>query len=333
MKKRTLLSICFFIFLLLIPSACVQEEEDESGVKSLTSIKSGEELVIADEKEDFPTFYALSEWYGRFELVNGGGNLVKDNWFDDMVDKGEKLVDKAGNAISDTWSKLSTSFKSIGINEIKETYDSDAAAKAKFIAYLDFELSRSASFLTAIDNKDYEEINTLLDQDTKEMMDIIMVILDPGYTPKTEDKFAAMIKEFHGDEFIDIFAEDFLVEILTSRSIKQVKDGLEKERKAYLQVLKDYYAFSPYNLEIFRKKVSSNISDVNNLKAALNGDASLVAGDLSLWDKIVGGVATGISFIWGGIKSIFNKKKDRTTNLGGEGSSPWGVPDLYILKN
>ncbi len=348
-----------YIFLFILPIllfSCVRSGDggEKSSLQSFTSIKAGTKEAIAAQKELFPTFHALSVWYQEFEVENStSANLVKGGWISDTWGDVKDAASEAGDAISETASELTGDlqeyFENSKIGALKSTSDSDPKAKQRFIDYLTKEENNSYAFLDAISKDDSATVVTLLEKDTKEMKDVIGVLLNPNYEMETDDVFATLIKEGKGDEFIDIFAEKFLEGILIKHSIKTILDRLEKERLAYFRVLKDNYTGSADNLDLLKTDIEENLVDILRLKKAILGDsANLVAGgawdnikatfeadkinQLSVWDRIKGNLCGGISFISGWSKSLFAKDKARQTNLGGNGVSPWGKPDLHIYN-
>ncbi len=349
--------IILAVISLLLTFSCVKDlgnGSNKSSLKSFTSIKAGSEEAIKAKRDLFPTFHALTNWYAEFEVENTqNANLVHPGWLSDTWDSAKETVSDAGDAISETASEVSaglqTYFENSSIGGLKETSDNDPKAKQRFIDYLTHEENNSYAFLDAISKNDDATIVSLLEKDTKEMKDVIGVLLSPSYEMETEDVFATMIKECKGDEFIDYFAEKFLESILIKNPIKLILSGLEAERVNYYNTLKENYTGSPENHALLKTLIESNLLDITRLRKAILGDSvSLVSNgfwdnvksvwetnhenELSVWERIVGTACGGVSFISGWSKSLFAKDKARQTNLGGDGVGPWGKPPLRVYE-
>lgn len=351
----TILNVCL---LLAVMGSCIKTSDtsaSKSQLQSFTSIKAGTEETIAAQKALFPTFHALSTWYQDFEVQNAQpASLVQSGWLSDVAASVSETAGNVADSVSDTASSITGGLQSYfskgSVDALKGTSESDPSARQRFVTYLEKEENISYEFLDAIAKQDAEKVKTMLDQDTKEMLDVVTVLLNPEYELKTSDVFAQLIKESRGDEFIDIFAEKFLESILIKNSIKTVLEGLETERSNYLKVLHDTYASSEAGMTELKTNIENNLLDILRLKKAILGEtASLVnssgfwdnikatfeadkINELSAWDRIKGAVCGGVSFISGWSKSLFAKDHARQTNLGGDGVSPWGKPDLQIFK-
>lgn len=126
--------------------------------------------------------------------------------------------------------------------------------RAGLISYVKQQVLRTAEFQKALRNP--ERLKALLDAETREMKDIVLGLVVPGYVPETNDLFAALIVDPGIRDYIDATAMPVLVEIF-QRPMDDLIVSMEQERINYLSALEKQYlnvvgASSAFELELQR---------------------------------------------------------------------------------
>jgi hypothetical protein len=242
-----------------------------SFTKSFVGLQDGQSEEMRAQKAQFPTFIALSDWFVGFRVA-----------FDSQREPGDRDV-----------------------VQVSRFQSGSKPYRDALVAYVDAELARNQDFVAAIDRGNVEAVKNLLNQETLEMFDVAMVILNPDYQPVTKDKLAHLIKMVGRTSFTDTFSQPFLLKIFKERSLRQAIDQLSDERLRYKEALFKRRVSSPEAIKLFRAdlvgmrtalKVFRNQIQTNGAKGALLTDNGVGLTNLPTGVTMKGSAAAFLSY-------------------------------------
>ena len=215
--------------------------------KSILGLEAGQDARIRNSNS--PIYIALSDWFQKFKASARGAKSVGFN---------------------STAADLRTTLPSVYVTEID--------------AYLQQQTVRTTDLRRAIAANDRATIAKLLDLETREMMDIALVIINPKYQPRTDDRLARfMAAARRNSQILDRFAAsgflDALLEI-PGMSIAKLVNDAERQRGIYLAALKSLYLDDATNLDALSRQLDQTTASIVALRSALASghSSSLVDG-------------------------------------------------------
>lgn len=249
------------LFLIVISCA----KNDNQQVKSVVGLEAGQDSSLAGG-DGHKTFIAVSNWFQTFKTGLAESVTTTDN------------------------------FSQVSMEEVKAVGGQHPTYLKMLNAYFDHELARITAFAIALAAGDDMAVRGLLEQETLEIMDIILVMFMPAYGVPSNDLFAKLLKNAKSGDFIDHYAEKFLTTIYADRNPNAIVSGLKAEQQSYLAALEAQYLGTAENREAFQQLLNQTKSGLLNLKCYINqgsGEGSQICADTS-------GVGEGMSGVHAG---------------------------------
>ncbi len=202
---------------------------------------------------------------------------------------GLEAADKYQNQIQDA-----SSFVQLGVWFQKFKIDNSSSTDLAVIqktpsayleglkAYIDQQLAINADFQSAIklpdDNARRARIQILLENETLQMKDILLSLIDPQHIPDSGDLFAVyltQLRRYHS-RGIDQFAKEYLAKVYRSRPGSSIMDenNIEQERKNYKFALEKIYLQNPEGLVQLNVDLAIDRSALSEFKQALSANSN-----------------------------------------------------------
>jgi len=208
------------------------------------------------------------------------------------------------------------------------------------VRYVRQQAARTGEFQRAIAKQ--AEIERLLDLETREMMDIVLVLISPRYTPQTDDLFAALLRVPGIRDYVDAAAMPALVRILR-RPLNDLYGSMEQERLNYLKQLKKAYVSDPGAAQKLSGDLSRNCAWLNAFlaRAGALGVKPFCAAIGTGGVGVGGAVPRFMSLFAGLMRAVDWQQRARTSQIGPVpgGSMPTGnrpispdAPNLSVLR-
>ncbi len=218
--KYTLL-LCFFTVI-----SCRPSSSQDADAKSIVGLSADAEIV-----NSYDAFANLAKWFQCLRQTQDFSQIQSLDTCDNL-------------ALNNPFGDDNTSTTPVTNNtEISQRMQADLNQ------YAAQQNDRLSQFEKARDTGDVALLEELLTAETEEMHDIILVLLTSNHRIKTDDMLAAFVQNaeryYAIDEksIKDEIADPYLRAVLKDgeRSINSVIDGLEAQKKLYLEYLKGLY--------------------------------------------------------------------------------------------
>lgn len=154
--------------------------------------------------------------------------------------------------------------------------------------YLDHEITKIQAMLDRTIS-----IHEFLDKETREVTDVIMILLYPDHSVPADNYLGLLIKQHRFSGFINKFAQQFLSTILTRSNIRDLVGGLAAEQTAYYQALIQNYAAQGTVNTAFFSDLQTIQDELKAFRQGMDSNAPLV---MSPTTPLQGGPAAMISF-------------------------------------
>lgn len=216
---------------------CAPTSDLDSQVRSFLGIEAGQNDAVRNG--DAPTFVALSDWFNGFVVggaTSGGGQTL-------------------------SFSTLSQRIPT--------------QSQASLASYVDSQLARNAVLKQALAANDDATLGDLLELETRELYDIVMVMLNRRYQPQTADGFAAFLAGSRTVSYVHTFALEFLSKALSTRLLTEVQASLEVERANYLKSLTSLYLGNATAKAKLASDLDAEAQALAAMRQALAGGAGL----------------------------------------------------------
>ena len=208
------------------------------------------------------------------------------------------------------------------------------------VRYVRQQAARTGDFQRAIGNQ--TEIERLLDLETREMMDIVLVLINPRYMPQTDDLFAALLRVPGIRDYVDAAAMPALVRIMR-RPLNDLYGSMEQERLNYLKQLKKVYVTDAGAAQKLSGDLSRNCAWLNAFLARAGAlGANPLCAAMGTTDGGVGGAVPRFMSLFAGLmRAIDWQQRARMSQMGPlpGGSMPAGnrpispdAPNLSVLR-
>lgn len=208
----------------------------DSKSRSIVGLEAGQDGRI--RRAPAPIFLGLSDWFQKFKATTRGGPSAVLT--PDMVDLKNRLPKAHIDALN---------------------------------AYIDQQMARISDLRSALDQKNTGEIRRLLDLESREMMDIALVIIHPSYQPVTGDLLARyMAASRPYGNLVDRFAaQGYLDVLLQYWSVPDLVKDAERQRQVYRDQLINLYLSldGDFALEDTLRKSETSLGQ---MRAALQGE-------------------------------------------------------------
>lgn len=195
----------FGILLILNALACKRNSSGDT--KSFVGLEADVNPEVA--KGLAPSFLLLQQWFA-----------------------GSIPVDEAVAQSGKINYKVHQNFSDYSYSQMPKEY------KDSIVKYYQQQIGRVADFQRQ--SKNPSELQALLKVEAAEMYDILRVLLEPGYKPKTNDLLAVLLSQPGLRNFIDRYSAE-LLQRLYKRPQRDLIANLDKERDNFARLLIDTY--------------------------------------------------------------------------------------------
>lgn len=203
------------------------------------------------------------------------------------------------------------------------------------VRYVMKEAARTGEFQAAA--SDQNKIEQLLDFESREMMDIVLALINPRYRPVTGDLFAELIATPGIRDYIDASSLPALVAILR-RPLGDLYGSMEQERLNYLKQLKSVY-LGPQGSVRLASDLNRNCAWLTAFLASVGSAGGMPpcsTGGAAV-DPAAGGAVPRFMSLFAGLMDVMRWQNQIQNNQGnqvGPGNRPLSkdVPNLSVLR-
>jgi hypothetical protein len=203
------------------------------------------------------------------------------------------------------------------------------------VRYVMKEAARTGEFQAAAG--DQNKIEQLLDLESREMMDIVLALINPRYRPVTGDLFAELIATPGIRDYIDASSLPALVAILR-RPLGDLYGSMEQERLNYLKQLKSVYVGSQGGGRL-ASDLNRNCAWLTAFLARVGSPGGMPpcsTGGVAV-DPAAGGAVPRFMSLFAGLMDVMRWQNQIPNNQGNQvvpGNRPLSpdVPNLSVLR-
>lgn len=214
---------------------------DDSEQKSFLGLQASQNSAVRDGQA--PTFIALGDWFQRFIVAAA---------------------------------PTSNGPRTASMDDIKKGLPDQY--RPSLVDYVREEKRRTSDFLDALRTDDNAKLKALVEKESFELYDIVMVMLNPLYEQRTEDKFARFMALTRSTNFVDVFASDFIGGLLKTRQLPEIQRSLETERKSYEKALRELYLGSGDAKRKLRADLDKNMAALTDMETVLTSEGAALTG-------------------------------------------------------